>query len=128
MTTERTSGPDDERDQPAHVPGAPDARFTLAAERTLLAWVRTSLGFLAGGVAIVYVAPDITDRTLETTLGLVMVALGCAIAVMGGWRWRRTDRALREGGPMPGSSHLLVVVAAIVVIAVAIALTIVIGH
>lgn len=29
---------------------APDYRFSLANERTFLAWIRTSLGFLAGGV------------------------------------------------------------------------------
>lgn len=100
----------------------------MAAERTLLAWIRTALGFLAGGVAIVYVSPGISHSGLETALGLVMVALGCVIAMMGGWRWRRTDKALREGGPMPGSSHLLLVVAAIVVVAVAVAATIVIQN
>ena len=30
----------------------PDARFTLANERTFLAWIRTSLALLAGGVAL----------------------------------------------------------------------------
>lgn len=30
----------------------PDPRFTLANERTFLAWIRTSLAFLAGGVAL----------------------------------------------------------------------------
>ena len=100
----------------------------MAAERTLLAWIRTALGFLAAGVAIVYMAPDVTDAALETTLGLVMVALGCAIAIIGAARWRRTDKALREGGPMPGSSHLLVLVAAIVVVAVAVAVAIVIQN
>ena len=31
---------------------APDYRFSLANERTFLAWIRTSLGFFAGGLAI----------------------------------------------------------------------------
>ena len=30
----------------------PDPRFTLANERTFLAWIRSSLAFLAGGLAI----------------------------------------------------------------------------
>ncbi|HET9290174.1 MAG TPA: DUF202 domain-containing protein, partial [Actinomycetes bacterium] len=30
----------------------PDYRFTLANERTFLAWIRTSLALLAGGVAL----------------------------------------------------------------------------
>jgi putative membrane protein len=29
---------------------APDYRFSLANERTFLAWIRTALGFLAAGV------------------------------------------------------------------------------
>lgn len=109
------------------MPGAPDARFTLAAERTLLAWIRTSLGLLAGGVAIVYVRSG-HGQAVATTLGLVMVALGCVVAVLGAWRWRMTDKALREGGQMPGASQLLVVVAAIVVVAVAVALAIVVQN
>lgn len=132
LTTERTNGPDDDdRVVPAEdlrPPGAPDARFTLAAERTLLAWVRTALGSIAGGVAIVYVAPDVTDAIVETVLGLVMVALGCAIVLLGAWRWRRTDRALRRGEPMPGSSQVIIVVAAIVVVAVATAVAIVVQN
>ncbi|WP_143342795.1 YidH family protein, partial [Crossiella equi] len=30
----------------------PDPRFTLANERTFLAWIRTSLGLMAAGVAV----------------------------------------------------------------------------
>ena len=30
----------------------PDARFTFANERTFLAWIRTALALLAGGVAL----------------------------------------------------------------------------
>ncbi|MGA9597271.1 MAG: DUF202 domain-containing protein, partial [Acidimicrobiia bacterium] len=30
----------------------PDPRFSLANERTFLAWIRTGLAFVAGGVAV----------------------------------------------------------------------------
>ncbi len=30
----------------------PDPRFTLANERTFLAWIRTGLAFIAGGIAL----------------------------------------------------------------------------
>jgi putative membrane protein len=109
------------------VPGAIDARFTLAAERTVLAWVRTALGFMAAGVAVVYVAADIEHPVLETALGLVMVGLGCAIALLGAWRWRRTMNALRDGGEMPGPSHVTFLIVGIVVVAVAIAVVIVVN-
>lgn len=106
--------------------GGVDARFTLAAERTVLAWIRTALGFIAGGVAIVYVAPDLRESWLEAVLGAVMVLLGCAIAITGGLRWRRTTRVLRSGGEMPGPSSVLFVVAAIVVLSVMIVMAILI--
>ncbi|WP_332600534.1 MULTISPECIES: YidH family protein [Citrobacter] len=37
---------------------APDYRFSLANERTFLAWIRTALGFLAAGVGLDQLAPD----------------------------------------------------------------------
>ncbi|MDL9938407.1 DUF202 domain-containing protein [Gordonia sp. ABSL1-1] len=129
LTTDRTSGQADRprtNDTPEPIPGAVDARFTLAAERTMLAWIRTSLGFLAGGVAIVYIAPDVTSSLIETSLGLVMVALGCAVAITGAVRWRRTLAALERGGPIPGPSQVMYLVAAIVVVAVAVAVAIVV--
>jgi putative membrane protein len=39
----------------------PDYRFTLANERTFLAWIRTSLALLAGGVAVVQLVPGFTS-------------------------------------------------------------------
>ena len=41
--------------------GEPDYRFTLANERTFLAWQRTALGLLAAAVAVVQLVPE-TDR------------------------------------------------------------------
>lgn len=111
---------------PAGPPGAIDARFTLAAERTLLAWVRTALGFMAAGMAIVYLAPDIDSPVLELILGLVLVALGCCLALIGAWRWRRTMRVLQSGGEMPGPAQILFVVTAIVVVAILIAVVVVV--
>ena len=40
----------------------PDYRFTLANERTFLAWVRTALGLLAGGVAVRQLVDPVRDR------------------------------------------------------------------
>ena len=52
----------------------PDPRFTFANERTFLAWIRTSLALLAGGVALealdLPVQPD-----LRFAAAIVLVAL-----------------------------------------------------
>ena len=37
----------------------PDYRFTLANERTFLAWERTALGLLAAAVAVVQLVPEL---------------------------------------------------------------------
>ncbi len=41
---------------------APDYRFSLANERTFLAWIRTALGFLAAGVGLISSPPILPPR------------------------------------------------------------------
>jgi putative membrane protein len=71
-----------------------DARFLLANERTLLAWVRTSLTLLAVGVGLQQFGSSLPARQL---LAGVVVALGGLAAVAGLVRYRRADGALRRG-------------------------------
>lgn len=71
-----------------------DARFLLANERTLLAWERTALTLVAGGVAVEQLATDVENRTL---LAVLLLLSGLATALVGGLRYRAADRALRAG-------------------------------
>lgn len=93
---------DDAPDPADKVPGSVDARFTLAAERTVLSWFRTALGLVAAGLAVMHVLPDYSTQTSRDILGICLVAFGTATAIAGGLRWRQTTNALRDGGPMPG--------------------------
>lgn len=79
----------------------PDARFTLANERTFLAWTRTALAFLAGGIALG--AFDVTGITPETQTfaAATVIVIGMAIAAGAAIRWVRVERALRHGRPLP---------------------------
>jgi putative membrane protein len=83
----------------------PDHRFSLANERTFLAWIRTSLALLAGGVALDTVELD-TEPWLQTTLALVLVLLGLACGVASWLRWARTERAMRRLEPLPSTAPL----------------------
>ena len=85
---------------------APDTRFLLANERTLLAWIRTGLALMAGGGAVFAVSPRIAGRTF---LAVVLVLLGVVAAFTGALRFRHTDRVIRTGGPTvaPRAPYLL---------------------
>ncbi len=91
----------------------PDARFTLANERTFLAWVRTALALLAGGVALEALDLPVEER-LRLTAAVLLVALG-TLAPLLAWRdWARAERAMRTGAPLPAPTGFLVVVAGVV--------------
>ena len=79
----------------------PDYRMSLAAERTYLAYVRTSLALLAAGVAVVGVLPDVGHEGLRRVMGLVLVGTGLLVTATARLRWRAVDRAMRHGRPLP---------------------------
>lgn len=79
----------------------PDPRFTLANERTFLAWVRTSLALLAGGIAVEAFTGSIFDSLTRKTLGTGLLMLAALIAATAGFRWMRVERSMRHGRPLP---------------------------
>lgn len=81
----------------------PDYRFTLANERTHLAYVRTAMAFLAGGVAL----GEASDRGGQRLLAAAAILIGALIGLTAHQRWRRADRAIRAGDPLPRSRSLL---------------------
>jgi putative membrane protein len=93
----------------------PDVRFSLANERTFLAWIRTALAFLAGAVALEALATSL-DPTLRLAAALVLVATGLLLVGQAWFGWMRTERALRNGEPLP--SPLSALPAAVGVLAV----------
>ena len=99
-------------------PSHPDYRFTLANERTLLAWLRTGLALAAGGVAIATYAPDLGVRwgSAAVAFGLVLAGLGTSVA--GFQRWRANERAIHTDAPLPGSWLAPTVTAALAAVVV----------
>jgi putative membrane protein len=87
---------------PLHAVGeSPDYRFTLANERTFLAWVRTSLAMTAAGVAVVQLVPG--PALVRHILGSALIVLGGLLAVVSYGHWDRTERAMRLGEELPRS-------------------------
>ncbi len=103
----------------------PDPRFSLANERTALAWVRTALALVAGGVGLTSLA-----RLADLGRGVDVVA--AVVCVAGGWAavsavlgWRRREVALRTGRPLPAPVALPWLAAGVVGAAVALAVVVV---
>lgn len=96
---------------------SPDYRFTLANERTFLAWVRTSLALMASGVAVVQFVPGLD--AVRHALGFVLVALGGVVAAVAYNHWERNERAMRLGEQLPHSPVPRIVAAALAVAAFA---------
>jgi len=95
----------------------PDYRFSLANERTFLAWLRTGLALIAAGVAVDFVDLDVGDFTTRV-LSVVLLGLGALSAVFAWVRWSGGERAIRLHQPLPAMGvGAAVVVAALLVVA-----------
>lgn len=80
----------------------PDARFSMANERTYLAWVRTALALVAGGVALEALGLP-RDPQLRLAASLLALVLGALLPVAAWVAWGRAERAMRCGEPLPSS-------------------------
>jgi putative membrane protein len=98
----------------------PDYRFSLANERTFLAWVRTALALVAGGIAADQFLTEL-NRGVRTTIAVVLLIGGALCAIRAVNHWVRCERAMRREEDLPGSRFpaLLAVGAALAALLVA---------
>ncbi|MEY0430509.1 YidH family protein [Providencia rettgeri] len=99
----------------------PDYRFSLANERTFLAWIRTALAFLAGAIAIEQLFQSIEFPWIKLTLTLLLASSSGIIAIMALYRWRQNEIAMRQDKPLQYTSFLILI-SLLVTVATAIAL------
>jgi putative membrane protein len=95
----------------------PDPRFSLANERTALAWMRTALALVAAGVAIISIL-SLGDLPRWTAL---IGAASCVGGALLAWRavagWARVERALRMNRALPSPAALGVLAGGVIVLA-----------
>lgn len=99
----------------------PDPRLSLANERTALAWVRTGLALVAGGVGLTSLASIANLPSLLDVVAAIACLGGGALAVRAAVGWARVERAMRRGEPLPSPIALGVLAALVAVLALVLA-------
>ena len=95
----------------------PDPRFSLANERTALAWMRTSLAFVAAGVGLATLVSLAVLPDVVVGAAALACLIGGGLAVRAVRGWARVERALRLNKPLPAPHGLYVLALCVVVIA-----------
>ncbi|OAR27546.1 hypothetical protein A8W25_04755 [Streptomyces sp. ERV7] len=104
----------------------PDYRFSLANERTFLAWIRTSLALVGGGFAVDQFLPDLRWG-VRVGLALALLGAGVLCALRAVNHWVRCERAMRRGEDLPVSRFPTLLSVAVAVVAVVMVVVVVFG-
>lgn len=103
----------------------PDYRFSLANERTYLAWIRTALALDAAGLAVAGLLPRLVVTGAREAVALALVALGTLAGATSYRRWTAYEHALRTDTALPSSRLPLVLAVGVSAVAVACAVLLV---
>ncbi len=110
---------------PRRVGDEPDYRFTLANERTFLAWIRTALALAAGGLAAVGLLEDLAGGEL---LGILLLVLSFVTAASAYRRWALNERSMRLREPLPTSRLPMMMAIGTAIVAVVAAVVLVVDR
>ncbi|MDX6763486.1 MULTISPECIES: YidH family protein [Streptomyces] len=104
----------------------PDYRFSLANERTFLAWIRTALALVGGGFAVDQFLPDLRwGVRVGMALALLVVGAACALRAVN--HWVRCERAMRRHEDLPLSRFPVVLSLGVGLVAVAMVVVVLLG-
>ncbi len=104
----------------------PDYRFSLANERTFLAWVRTALALLAGGVVLEQFSTHIGQHAVIVILAVALSVVSAVLSVIAFVRWRANEIAMRHGRRLPTTVAIPLLSAVVLAVAAVIAILIVV--
>ncbi|MGW3913894.1 YidH family protein [Streptomyces sp. NPDC005070] len=104
----------------------PDYRFSLANERTFLAWLRTALALIGGGFAVDQFLPDLR-WAWRAGLALALLAAGVLCALRAVNHWVRCERAMRRGEDLPVSRFPAVLSIVVAIVAIAMVVVVLVG-
>lgn len=95
-----------------------DYRYSLANERTYLAWVRTGLALIAGGIAIRIFISDAGGSWLLDVAAIGFSVLGGVLTVTSYRHWLDVQRSMETGDPLPTQRGPLILTIGMVALAV----------
>lgn len=99
----------------------PDYRFSLANERTFLAWIRTALAVLAGGILLDQFATSLQPRLVLVGVALALAVLSATLAGGAYLRWKGNEIAMRHSAPLPAPRAIALLSVAITAVATVLA-------
>jgi putative membrane protein len=94
----------------------PDPRWSLANERTVLAYGRTALAFVVAGLAVAGSRRIADTPWWLAILGIPLLLIGAGVGLAGGRRFLAVQRSMRTGqalGPPVVAALLPILIAAI---------------
>ncbi|MFJ8791686.1 YidH family protein [Streptomyces sp. NPDC102462] len=104
----------------------PDYRFSLANERTFLAWLRTALALIGGGFAVDQFLPELR-WAWRVGLALALLGAGVLCSLRAINHWVRCERAMRRGEDLPASRFPALLSLVVGVVAVAMVFVVLVG-
>ncbi|MET9887212.1 DUF202 domain-containing protein [Streptomyces sp. NPDC006430] len=104
----------------------PDYRFSLANERTFLAWIRTALALVGGGFAVDQFLPDLRWG-VRVGMSFALLAVGAACALRAVNHWVKCERAMRRSEDLPLSRFPVLLSLGVGLVAVALAVVVLMG-
>ncbi len=93
----------------------PDPLYSLANERTYLAWLRLALTLAASAIAVDRLFVD-QPRAADQAVSLALVGVAFLACALGVHRWWSTELALRKRQPLPGFGVPLLASVAVILI------------
>jgi putative membrane protein len=100
----------------------PDYRFSLANERTFLAWVRTVLAILAAAVLLHQFSPHLRPAGAVQWIAVGAALSAAALCVAAYRRWKGNEIAMRHGMPLSSGTLLACVSGALLAITLAVSI------
>jgi len=99
----------------------PDPRFSLANERTFLAWIRTALALLAGGVLLDQFSTKLSPPIVVVFLAVALCVLAAVLCVLAYARWRANEIAMRTKRGLPHSVAMVLLAGVLCIVGAVIA-------